>query len=343
MPAYTESALVGATRNPWNTELGAGGSSGGAAVAVAAGLLPLAPGSDGGGSIRIPAAVTGLVGLKPSRGRVPSGSGFTTLGGFVTYGPLARTVADAALLLDALIEGSGWATGPPTWDGGAYLNAAVRGEGRYQLGVMTSSVWDDSHEITLSPDARDALDTAIREFDALGHGLDPVALEPFPAYNDAFRTLWQAGAASIPAEGAELALLEPLTRWLVERGRALDARRLAEALEQLAQFERRVIRQLAGFDAVLTPALAHTAPEVGWFDQDDAERNFDQQVRFTPFTSFANVCGLPAITLPVAQTPAGLPVGVQLVGRPGGEQVLLALGTQLERRLGWHNRHPASW
>jgi amidase len=252
-------------------------------------------------------------------------------------------VADAALLLDALTEGSGWATGPLTWGGGAYLNAAVRGEGRYQLGVMTSSVWDNSHEITLSTDARAALDLALREFDALGHGLDPVALESFPAYDSAFRTLWEAGAASIPAEGVELALLEPLTRWLVGRGRALDARRLAEALEQLAQFERRVIRQLAGFDAVLTPALAHTAPAVGWFDQDDGERNFDQQVRFTPFTSFVNVCGLPAITLPVAQNLHGLPVGVQLVGRPGGEHVLLALGAQLERRLGWHNRHPAQW
>lgn len=343
MPAYTESALLGATRNPWNTELGVGGSSGGAAAAVAAGLLPFAPGSDGGGSIRIPAAATGLVGLKPSRGRVASGSGFTTLGGLVTYGPLARTVADAALLLDALIGEPEWSTAPPTWDGGAYLNAAVRGEGRYQLGVMTSSPWDDSHEITVSPEARAALDLATTELDAIGHGIDAVALPPSPDYSEAFRTLWQAGASAIPVEGAQLEVLEPLTRWLVERGRALDARRLVWALEVLAGFERGVIRSLAGFDAVLTPALAHTPPPIGWFDQEDGERNFAQQVQFTPWTSFVNVCGLPAISLPVAQTADGLPMGVQLVGRPGGEHVLLALGAQLERRFRWQHRHPAAW
>ena len=343
MPAYTESALLGATRNPWNPELGVGGSSGGAAAAVAAGLLPLAPGSDGGGSIRIPAAATGLVGLKPSRGRVASGSGFTTLGGLVAYGPLARTVSDAALLLDALIGDSEWATQPPTWDGGAYLNAAIRGEGRYQLGVMTSSPWDDSHEITVSPEARATLDLAVAELDALGHGIDTVSLPPSPDYPDAFRTLWQAGASAIPVEGQELERLEPLTRWLVERGRALDARRLTEALEYLAGFERGVIRQFAGFDAVLTPALAHTPPPIGWFDQEDGERNFAQQVQFTPWTSFVNVSGLPAITLPVGQSPDGLPVGVQLVGRPGGEHVLLALGAQLERRFRWQRRHPSVW
>ena len=135
---------------------------------MAAGLLPLAPGSDGGGSIRIPAAATGLVGLKPSRGRVASGSGFTTLGGLVTYGPLARTVSDAALLLDALIGDSEWATQPPTWDGGAYLNAAIRGEGRYQLGVMTSSPWDDSHEITVSPEK--LIDAAVEIARSVGCG-----------------------------------------------------------------------------------------------------------------------------------------------------------------------------
>ena len=208
---------------------------------------------------------------------------------------------------------------------------------------MTSSPWDDSHEITVSPEARATLDLAVAELDALGHGIDTVSLPPSPDYPDAFRTLWQAGASAIPVEGQELERLEPLTRWLVERGRALDARRLTEALEYLAGFERGVIRQFAGFDAVLTPALAHTPPPIGWFDQEDGERNFAQQVQFTPWTSFVNVSGLPAITLPVGQSPDGLPVGVQLVGRPGGEHVLLALGAQLERRFRWQRRHPSVW
>jgi amidase len=345
MPSYTESLVGPPARNPWNTELGAGGSSGGAAVAVAAGLLPMAPGSDGGGSVRIPAAACGLVGLKPSRGRIPSGSGFSTLAGLVVPGPLARTVSDAALLLDAMVDGGRYefATAAEHWDGGAYLNAAVRGEGRFQLGVMTTSVWDNDYDIRISPEATDALRVATDHLSAIGHGLEEVALAPDATYAPAFRTVWQAGAATIPVEADQLALLEPLTRWLVERGRALSARQLAEALAQLTVFERSVIRQLSSFDAVLTPALAMTPRPIGWYDNDDPEHNFAQQVQYTPFTSFANVAGLPAITLPVHQTDDGLPMGVQLVGRPGGEHVLLAIGAQLERRLRWQKRHPQQW
>ena len=326
MPAYTESLVAPPARTPWYTSLGAGGSSGGAAVAVSAGLLPVAPGSDGGGSIRIPAAATGLVGLKPSRGRVPAN---TSLGDIVVSGPIARTVADAALLLDAMITPSHWSVGPPTWDGGAYLNAAVRGEGRFQLGVMTTSPWDSTYDIIVSPEATAALDLAKRELDALGHGIEEFGLEPDESYGSAFRTLWQSGASGIPAEGEQLDLLEPLTRWLIEQGRAISARDLADALQALTRYERSVIRQFATFDAVLTPTLAMTPRPVGWFDHEDAERNFEQQCQYTPWTSFANVSGLPAITLPVAQSEAGLPMGVQLIGRPGGEHVLLAIGAQL--------------
>ena len=345
LPSYTESLVAPPARNPYDTTLGAGGSSGGAAVAVAAGLLPVAPGSDGGGSIRIPAAATGLVGLKPSRGRVPSNAGFGSLGGLVAPGPIARTVADAAMLLDAMVEGGSYqyATRAPSWDGGALLNAAVRGEGRFEIGVMTTSPWDSAYEITLSPEGESALATAAYELDVLGHGLQDYELEPDDTYGPAFRTLWQAGAANIPAEGEELELLEPLTRWLVARGRELSARDLATALSTLTRFERSVIRQFSRFDAVLTPALALTPRPVGWYDQQDPERNFEQQVQYTPYTSFANVSGLPAITLPVAVTDAGLPMGVQVIGRPGGEHTLLAIGAQLERRFAWQRRHPPQW
>ncbi|HEV7949644.1 MAG TPA: amidase [Glaciihabitans sp.] len=344
MPSYTESLVAPPARTPWNTALGAGGSSGGAAVAVSAGLLPFAPGSDGGGSIRIPAAATGLVGLKPSRGLVPSGSGIDKLGGLVTSGPLARTVADAAMLLDAMLVGDyPFAVRAPRWDGGALMNAAARGEGRFQIGVTTSSPWDDAYDISVSHYAADALALAVRELNAIGHGMEGFALEPDPSYAPAFRTIWQAGAASIPAEGDQLQMLEPLTQWLVERGRALSVRDLGEALLTLTQFERSIIRQFSRFDVVLTPALAMTPRPVGWYDAVDPEKNFAQQVQYTPFTSFVNVSGLPAITLPVAQTSDGLPMGVQLIGRPGGEHVLLAIGAQLERRLNWQRRHPPQW
>jgi amidase len=345
MPSYTESLVAPPARNPWDVTLGAGGSSGGAAVAVSAGLLPVAPGSDGGGSIRIPAAATGLVGLKPSRGRVPSHAGFTSLGGLVAPGPIARTVADAAMLLDAMIEGGDYqyATRAPSWDGGALLNAAVRGEGRFEIGVMTTSPWDSAYDISLSAEARAALDEAVVELGVLGHGIEQLRLEEDDTYGPAFRTIWQAGAANIPAEGEQLELLEPLTRWLVERGRALGARELGAALVTLTAFERSIIRQFSHVDAVLTPALAMTPRPVGWYDSVDPERNFEQQVQYTPYTSFANVSGLPAISLPVSMTSDGLPMGVQLVGRPGGEHTLLAIGAQLERRFAWQRRHPPQW
>jgi amidase len=345
MPSYTESLVAPPARNPWDLTLGAGGSSGGAAVAVSAGLIPLAPGSDGGGSIRIPAAATGLVGVKPGRGVVPSGSGLASLGGLVTTGPLARTVADAAMLLDAMIAGSEYrfSVRSPGWSEGPLLGAAIRGEGRFQLGVMTTSPWDSAYEITVSAEAHAALDFALGELSAIGHGIEEFALEPDDSYAPAFRTLWQAGASDLPAEGEQLELLEPLTRWLVEAGRRLSARELVEALATLTSFERSIIRQFAAFDAVVTPALALTPRPLGWYSSADPELNFAQQVQYTPFTSFANVSGLPAITLPVYQTGDGIPMGVQLIGRPGGEPTLLSIGAQLERRIGWQRRHPAAW
>ncbi len=345
LSCYTENLVGAPARNPYDPSLGAGGSSGGAAAAVAAGLLPFAPGSDGGGSIRIPAAACGLVGLKPTRGLIPSGTGIDRLGGLPVPGPLARTVADAAMLLDAMISGGDYpfTLRAPRWDGGPLLGAAVRGEGRFQLGVMTTSPWDGAYDIAIAPEATAALDLAVRELDALGHGVEQTALEPDDSFAPGFRAIWQAGAATIPAEGQALELLEPLTQWLVKRGRELSARQLAEALTSLATFERSVIRQFAGFDAILTPALAMTPRPIGWYDQTDPERNFEQQVQYTPFTSFLNVSGLPAISLPVSVTVGGLPMGVQLIGRPGGEHVLLSLGAQLERRLRWQDRHPPSW
>jgi amidase len=345
MPSYTEPLSARPARNPYDASLGAGGSSGGAAVAVAAGLLPVAPGSDGGGSVRIPAAATGLVGLKPSRGRIPASPGFTNLGGLAVAGPLARTVTDAALLFDAMI-GDGtlpFATSAPAWDGGAYLNAAIRGEGRFQLGVTTSSPWETAYDLVIQPEAHDALRVAREHLDAIGHGLEEFALEPEEGYAPAFIALWQGGAAGIRIEGDQLDQVEPLTRWLVEAGRRLGARELAAALGWLTKYERRVIRQLARFDAVLTPALAMTPRPIGWYDAEDAMRNFGQQVQYTPFTSFVNVSGLPALALPVHVTEGGLPMGVQLIGRPGGEDVLLSIGAQLERRLNWQDRHPPMW
>jgi amidase len=290
-----------------------------------------------------------------------AGSGLDSLAGLVVTGPIARTVADAAFLFDALVAAAPWShatrapVDPPLASGaahphsGPFLGAAVRGEGRYQLGVTSSSPWEAAVELTLDAEARWAVDEAVAVFDRLGHGIESLVLDPEPDYSQHFRAVWMAGASRIPARSdAELALLEPLTRWLVAQGRALSAETIVEALDWLSAFERRLINQLSRFDAVLTPALAMTPRPLGWFDAVDAERNFTQQVQYTPFTSLVNVAGLPAITLPVGLTPAGsehpgVPMGVQLIGRPGGEATLLALGAQLERSLGTPRIHPPQW
>ncbi|ROQ41334.1 amidase [Frondihabitans sp. PhB188] len=349
MTSYTETLIGPPTRNPYDVAANAGGSSGGAAAAVAAGLLPFAPGSDGGGSIRIPAAATGLVGLKPSRGRVPSQSGITSLGGLAVGGPISRNCADAGMLLDALVAPDSaaprdqYALRAPSGDSFSFLAAAVRGEGRFRIATTTTSPWDDAYDVRVDPAVLAALDLAMDHLAAVGHEVEPDAVRvPVGEYATHFRTLWQAGAATIPAEGDDLDLLEPLTRWLVERGRALSARDLATALAGLTAYERTVIADFAPYDAVLTPTVALLPRPNGWYDAVDGERNFEQQCLYAPFTSFVNVAGLPAITLPVAEHD-GVPVGVQLVGRPGREDVLLAIGAQLERRLKWQRRHPPQW
>jgi amidase len=362
-PSHTEPLSGPPARNPWDLSRGAGGSSGGAAAAVAAGMLPVAPGSDGGGSIRIPAAACGLVGLKPTRGLLPAGGGVESLGGLVVHGPIARTTADAALLLEGMLPRSADGTVPHprtlrTTAGapGSYLDAALRGstpDGRtaFRIGVSTFSAWSTTYDIALDAEARVAFDVAASTLATLGHDLvEPPAWEPDPAYAPAFRTLWMAGASAVPIDDPErLALLEPLTRWLVESGRAVPARALAEALAALARFERTLVARVEEHDAVLLPAMAMTPRPIGWYDAQDPERNFEQQCRYTPYTSMINVAGLPAITVPVAWTtpdaaaPAGLPMGVQLVGRPGGEHTLLALAAQLEDRLRWPDRRPPVW
>jgi amidase len=354
LSSTTESLLHGATRNPYDTQRSPGGSSGGAAAAVAAGLVPVAVGSDGGGSVRIPAAATGLIGLKPSRGRVPSMPGRSGLGGLVVAGPLARSVADAGLVLDALVAPTGvpprapFALATPDVGDGPFLAAATRGEGRFTIGVLDGSPWDDAVDVVTHPAAASAVAETLAHLDALGHGVEDVAM-PRAEYARWFRVAWQASAARLPdVPGLDLDQLEPLTAWLVDRGRALSGVQVLEAMAGLDVFSSALITAFDGYDAVLTPTLAMPPRPIGWYSE-DPEENFADQCRYSPWTSMCNVAGLPAISLPVSvtgpDTPegAGLPMGVQLIGRPGGERTLLAIGAQLERRIHWQRRHPPGW
>lgn len=352
---YTRSALHGPTTLPGHPGLHAGGSSGGAAAAVAQGLLPFAPGSDGGGSIRIPAATCGLVGLKPTRGRIPAQGGVGQVGGLTTAGAIGRSVMDVALLTDALIGRVNGVTPheltlrPPERDDGSLLAAAVRGEGRFRIAVLQGTPWDATHDIRIAPEAAAAVDATVAALTAFGHEVGEVAMPDasgflgIESYAEAFTALWRGGAATVPIARDERHLLEPLARWIVDSSDELGAGGLAIAQLWATELERRVLAAFAPWDAVLTPATALTPRPLDWYPIDDGRADFDAQVLHTPHTSFVNVTGLPAIALPVHRTAPtadadGVPMGVQLIGRPGEEATLLAIGRQLERRIPWTER-----
>lgn len=341
LTGYTETQIVPPARDPWNTANGAGGSSGGAAVAVAAGLLPVAPASDAGGSIRIPAATVGVVGLKPSRGRVPFSSGLDSPGGLAVAGPIARTVADAALLLDVQVAGRPYRYATSAPGAGPFAAALHRPLAFARIGVTTVTPWDDAENIVLDPAAAEAVEVATALLTDAGHGPDLFDWRP-RGYAEMFTTLWRTSAARMTLSDAELELVEPITAWLVREGRSLSGSEVLQALAAATVFERETITAFAPFDAVLTPALALPARPIGWFDAEDAAENFSQQVRYAPYSSFVNVAGLPAIVLPVSLDATGHPVSVQLIGRPGGEATIIALAAELEQRVGALPK-PASW
>ncbi|SNS37321.1 amidase [Geodermatophilus pulveris] len=343
-PCYTDNDLAGPARCPWDRTRSAGGSSGGAAVAVAAGMLPFAQGSDGGGSIRIPASVNGLVGIKPGRGRVsnaPLGGDVTGLG---TNGPLARTVRDAAAMLDAMagpVTGDAqWA--PPLPPGETFLAAAGRPPGRLRIGRYTESPMPDAG---LEPAVQDAYEDAARLLADLGHEVEDVP----PGLLDgdvlpAFERVWSLSGTLLPVPQARIGALRPLTRELRARGLALSAQAAMEALTALRLFARRFLTATAGFDVLLAPVTTMTPRPLGWFDADgDGAADFARQERYAAFTAVFNVTGQPAVSVPLSWTPDGLPVGTMLVGRPADEVTLVALAAQLEAARPWAHRHPPGW
>jgi amidase len=343
-PCYTDNALVGPARCPWDPGRLAGGSSGGAAVAVAAGMLPVAQGSDGGGSIRIPASINGLVGLKPTRGRVsnaPLGGDVTGLG---TNGPLARTVRDAAVLLDAM---AGPVTGDPAWapplpPGETFLGAADRPVGRLRIGRYLELPTADAG---LEPAVQAAFDDAARLLEQLGHEVEDVPAGLLgPDVLTAFERVWSLSGTLLPVPPERAGELRPLTRELRARGLALSAQQAMEALTALRLFARRFVTATDRYDVLLAPVTTMTPRPLGWFDADgDGAADFERQKRYAAFTAVFNVTGQPAVSVPLHWTDDGLPVGTMLVGRPADEVTLLALAAQLESARPWAHRHPPSW
>lgn len=344
LSSYTESDVLPPTLNPYAPGLGSGGSSGGAAAAVASGMLPLAPGNDGGGSVRIPAWTCGVVGHKPSRGLIPAGTGLESPGGLVVPGPLARSVEDAALLLDAMrgknptYRATGHSGAPAS-----FLDVLHHAPEALTIAVTTASPWDNWTEINIDPLALDAVEKVANLASSLGHTVVRWDWQPPSGYAEAFRKVWSTSAVLLDVPAEKRHLLEPLTRHLVELGAGVSAAELMAALRVLAAWERNVIEAFSPFDAVLTPGLATLAPSVGFYDREDPDKNFRQQVQVTPFSSFVNVCGLPALALPVMASQAGVPIGVQLIGRPGEDALVLQLAAALEAELGWLGTRPILW
>ncbi len=329
-PCYTEPEVAPAARTPYDLDRSAGGSSGGAAAAVATGLLPLAHGSDGGGSIRIPASVCGLVGVKPSRGRVSAAPLYGDVSGLSTAGSLATTVRDAAALLDAM---AGPAVGDPAWAaplpaGETYLGWCDRAPGRMRVARFARPPIADGD---VDPEALEGYEGASRLLIDLGHQVEDFEL-PLPEETvEAFEVVWSVGAAAWPVDPTREDELRPLSRWLRERGRAATAIGFVQALVEMRQSAAVMLRALAPYDAVLTPTLAQLPAPVGSLRNDaDPAADFDAQKRFTPFTAVWNVTGMPAVSLPLHWTRSGLPVGVMLAAAPGLDHRLLSLAAQVE-------------
>lgn len=364
LTAYSENRIAPPSRNPYALSRSSGGSSGGSAAAVAAGLVPFAPGSDGGGSVRIPAAACGLVGLKPGRGLVPAGENSGDPARLVVAGPLARSAADAALMLDALVPSSPWPCNPLPADvtgaggPGAGFSAGPNGAASYvgqasgqpprlRIGVSLDSPWQTVFPFTPDPEALDALAEGVRRLEAAGHTTAEAAIRYDNRYPDAFTTAWTAAVGSARIAPQREALLTPLTRTFRRRAQQRSTAKLNESLGFLRQFQRDTIVQYAQWDLIMTPALAQTPRPVGWFTgathggnywpaaewAGDADDDYRKQCEYAPWSSMVNVCGLPAVSIPVHWTGAapgsGLPMGIQLIGPMGSEGLLLQVAAQL--------------
>jgi amidase len=337
LTAYSENRVAPPSRNPHAPSRSSGGSSGGSAAAVAAGMLPFAPGTDGGGSVRIPAAACGLVGLKPGRGVVASGESSGDPARLVAAGPLARSTADAALMMDALVPSSEDPFG-----------AAIRREpGPLRIGMTLDSPWSTTFPFTPESEALDAVNAGTALLERAGHRVLDATVRYDNRYPDAFTTAWTAAVGTARISPQREAMLAPLTRTFRRRAQQRSAAKLNEALALLRQFQRDTVTQYGQWDLMLMPTLAQTPRPVGWFTgashgddrwpaaewPGDADGDYRRQCEYAPWSSMVNVCGLPAITVPVHWTGGhhgqGLPMGIQLVGPEGSERLLLQVTAQL--------------
>ncbi len=344
----SEARRFGPTRNPWDLGRTPGGSSGGSAAAVAAGMVPIAHGNDGGGSTRIPAACCGLVGLKPQRGRISLAPEAGELF-LVQDGVLTRTVEETALVLDLLAGpepgDASWA--PPPAE--PFATTAARGpdEGRPQrIAVSTATALDGDLDPVCARAAHDAAELLA----ALGHEVeevdppwsDPGLLHLFTAAFGPAVSVQIAFAAMLAGREPAEADMEPVSWAIWQTSKGIDSVAAMLATLQLQGLARAIVTWGAGYDAILTPALAEAPVTHGTIDPLSADPMgaFARSGRFTPYTAICNVTGSPAISLPLYAREDGLPLGVQLIGRPAQEGALLALAAQVQAAHPWADRRP---
>jgi amidase len=335
----TEPTLRGATRNPWNLNRSPGGSSGGAAAAVASRMVPVAHGNDNAGSIRVPAAVCGIFGLKPSRGLVPIGPYFPELAaGHNSEHVLTRSVRDSAALLDLTSgpePGGRYRVTPEAPSFGAILEEPLR---HLNIGLVTKAPGG----IEVDPEIAAAVAEAGRLYERAGHMIVDAALPDEPTLSKEAEKIWHGEIALLMARRArELGRparpdeMEALTADALKRSAQLSAVDYLEARQTLHEISVRVLERLSAYDLLLTPTTAQLAPRIGAFDTRTSKFDYGRNARlsaaFAPFTEMFSVTGQPAASIPVGLSRSGLPIGAQLVGQPGRDDVVLRAAFFMEK------------
>jgi amidase len=340
----TEPELFGPSRNPWNPEHTPGGSSGGSAAAVAAGIVPAAHSSDGGGSIRIPASCCGLFGMKPSRGRVSLAPADEGWGGFSIQHVVSRSVRDSALLLDVVSRPQ---SGDPYWaqpPERPFSQEIGREVGALKVAFTTQAIASDAIDSVCADAVRDAA----RLCQDLGHHVEEITLDwDYAPVREAGGLVVAANIATLlnneaARRGREIGAdeIDAYTLALYRRGREVTASDYIRALQTAHAFGRLAARTFQGFDVLLTSTLGLPPPPVGWLRGGDPRGYQKRLFDFMPNTQAFNITGQPAMTVPLAWTRDGLPVGVQFVGQPAGEGMLFRLAAQLEQARPWASRRP---
>jgi amidase len=329
----TEGGLCPPARNPWNLEHTAGGSSGGSASGVAAGLHPVAQGSDGGGSVRIPAACCGLVGIKPSRGRITRApSEGESWGGLSTTGPIARTVRDAALMLDAMagmLPGDPYAARPHTRPFAEEVSAHPK---KLRLAIINRSALGPVDDETLG-----ALESACGVLREMGHSIEPITIDPGAMLGKFARVIVGASVSALNIPNPDL--LDPVVRGSYEWGAKISAADYIRAITGMHNTSREIIHALMPYDALIAPTLTRPAMRIGTLASNPAT-GADEIYAWIAFTFPFNSTGQPAISIPNGFSKTGLPLALQIVGRPGDEAGIIALAAEFERARPWKDRRP---